>query len=871
MIGKTISHYKILEKLGEGGMGVVYKAEDLKLERLVALKFLPPLLSRDKEAKQRFIHEAQAASALQHENICTIHEIGDTDEIPNSPVSQLYICMDYYDGETLHDRLKKGPMEKNEAIDLIIQVTEGLLTAHKKGIVHRDIKPANIFITNECVVKILDFGLAKSLSKDTMTQMGKTMGTIAYMSPEQTKGTTVDYRTDIWSLAVMLYEMLTGKLPFKGEYEQAILYSILNEDPEPLRNIPDELDKIIKKCLAKEPDQRYSLDSDLLRNLVEVSHSNLAEGNFSISKSFFKRIKSKRIFHLTILQIGIVFVLLIAAVLYFNKEKIDIWSVFTSLPTEKHLVVIPFTNIANSPTIQVQINGLIEIITTRLTQLEEFKWALSIVPATEVRSDNIKSVREARNKYDVNLAVTGSIQVKDKDVTTTINLIDAVSLKQLYSRLIKCSLSTIHKLEYEIPIKITEMLKLKMKPEQLEVLQAGFVASDTASNDYLLGRGYLLEYQKIENLDAAIAAFKRSLKEEPNYAEVEAGLSEAYLKKYNLTDDNKWVTLAKEHCDRAIKLNDQLAPVLVIRGLIYIETGRYQEAVDEFNKAIFIAPRYGDAYMNLARGYEALNDLMQAEDTYLRAIQIRPEYWGGYSHLGVFYYRHGRYADAADQFSKVIELTPNNTRGYSNMGAAYFALERWEEAAAVFERSLVIEPSYSTYYNLGTLYFYQQRFDKAAQMYKSALEINDEDYEVWAVLGESYYWTPGKEELVNEAYYRAIILAEKQLEVNPNNQNVLADLASYNARLGNKSKTDEWLNRIIELDPVDLQIQFRIGEAYEYLGEREAALKWFERILEKGFSSVRFYNNLSFKDLLTDERFKKLMEKYSENSTKADK
>ena len=343
------------------------------------------------------------------------------------------------------------------------------------------------------------------------------------------------------------------------------------------------------------------------------------------------------------------------------------------------------------------------------------------------------------------------------------------------------------------------------------------------------------------------------------------------MKKYNLTDDNKWVSLAKEHCDRAIELNDQLAPVLVTRGLIYIETGRYQEAVDEFNKAIFILPRYGDAYMNLARGYEALNDLMQAEDTYLRAIQIRPEYWGGYSHLGVFYYRYGRYADAADQFSKVIELTPNNTRGYSNMGAAYFALERWEDAAAVFERSLVIQPSYGTYYNLGTLYFYQQRFDKAAQMYKSALEFNDEDYEVWAVLGESYYWTPGQEQLVNEAYYRAIILAEKQLEVNPNNQNVLADLASYNARLGNKQKTDEWLNRIIELEPADLQIQFRIGEAYEYLGERETALKWFERILEKGFSSVRFYNNLSFKDLLTDERFKKLMKKYSEDSTKVDK
>ncbi len=871
MIGKTISHYKIIDKLGEGGMGVVYLAEDIKLKRKVALKFLSPHFTMDEQAKVRFIHEAQTASALQHENICTIHEINETDEMLKSPVNQLYICMDYYVGETLRDKLKKGPMEKNEAIDLIIQIAEGLSAAHNKGIIHRDIKPANIFITNGGIVKILDFGLAKSVSKDTITRIGKTMGTIAYMSPEQTKGTNVDYRTDIWSLAVMLYEMLSGKLPFAGEYEQAILYSIINEDPEPLKNIPDELDKIITKCLAKEPDNRYSLDSELLTNLVEVRYGDQAEGNFRNRKSLFKQISSKKNFHRSIVQIGIAFLVLIVVLLYLTKENINIWSVFNSLPAEKHLVVIPFTNVTNSPTVQVQINGLVEIITTRLTLLEEFQGTLSVVPATEVRQDNIKSVREARKKYDVNLAVTGSIHAKDEDVISTINLIDAESLRQLYSYVIKGTISTIHKLEYEIPIKISEMLKLEMKSEQLEILRAEILLGDTASNNYILGRGYLLEFQKLENIDAAIAAFKRAIKEEPNYAAAYAGLSEAYLKKYNLTDDNKWVTLAIENCDKALELNDQLAPVMVTRGLIYNETGRYSEAVEEFNKAIIIAPLNGDAYLNLALTYRSLNELTKAEDTYKKAIQVRPKYWGGYNSLGSFYYHHGRYAEAAGQFSKVIELTPNNTRGYAHLGAAYFALDRWEDAAAVFERSLVIEPSYRTYYNLGTLYFFQQRFVKAAQMYKSALEFNDKDYKVWAVLGESYYWTPGQEELVNETYYKAIILAEKQLEVNPNNQNVLADLASYNARLGNRSKAHEWLNRIIKLGPADLEIQFRIGEAYEYLGERETALKWFEKILEKGFSSVTFYNDLSFKDLLTDERFKKFMEKYSEDTTSVEK
>ncbi|MEN8251633.1 MAG: serine/threonine-protein kinase, partial [Bacteroidota bacterium] len=219
MIGSIISHYKILEKLGSGGMGVVYKAQDLKLDRFVALKFLPPSFSNDEEAKQRFIHEAKSASSLEHPNICNIHEIGETEG------DQLFIVMAYYEGETLKKKIDKGSLKVEDAIDITIQIAEGLQAAHNKGIVHRDIKPANIFIRNDGTVKILDFGLAKSASRNTMTQLGSTMGTVAYMSPEQTHGTDVDHRTDIWSLGVILYEMITGQLPFKGDYEQAVIYN----------------------------------------------------------------------------------------------------------------------------------------------------------------------------------------------------------------------------------------------------------------------------------------------------------------------------------------------------------------------------------------------------------------------------------------------------------------------------------------------------------------------------------------------------------------------------------------------------------------------------------------------------------------------
>jgi len=271
MIGQIVSHYKILEKLGEGGMGVVYKAEDTKLKRTVALKFLPPELTKDPEAKERFIHEAQAASALDHNNICTIHGVGETDD------GKLYIVMACYEGKTLKNKIAYAPLNVEEAIDIMIQVAQGLSKAHEKGIIHRDIKPANILLTEDGIVKMLDFGLAKLRGLTKLTKTGSTVGTLLYMSPEQAKGENVDHRTDIWSLGIVLYEMMTGQLPFKGEYEQAIIYQIINATPEPITSlcsrVPMELERIVNKCLEKSADERYQTAVDLIADLKHLQRT----------------------------------------------------------------------------------------------------------------------------------------------------------------------------------------------------------------------------------------------------------------------------------------------------------------------------------------------------------------------------------------------------------------------------------------------------------------------------------------------------------------------------------------------------------------------------------------------------------------------
>ena len=267
MIGTKVSHYKILEKLGEGGMGVVYKALDTKLDRTVALKFLPPHLSIDKVEKKRFIHEAKAAASLDHLNICAIYEIDETSEC------QMFIAMAYYEGKTLKEKITSHPLSLTETIDIAIQIAEGLNAAHKKEIVHRDIKSANIIITREGVVKILDFGLAKLKGQTKLTKEGSTLGTVAYMSPEQASGGKIDHRSDIWSLGIVLYEMISGKLPFKGDYEQVIIYSIMNEEPEPVTGlrtgIPIEMERIIYKALAKDPAERYQHAEEIP---VDIKH-----------------------------------------------------------------------------------------------------------------------------------------------------------------------------------------------------------------------------------------------------------------------------------------------------------------------------------------------------------------------------------------------------------------------------------------------------------------------------------------------------------------------------------------------------------------------------------------------------------------------
>jgi serine/threonine protein kinase len=429
MIGQTISHYRILEKLGEGGMGILYKAEDTKLKRIVALKFLPPDITKNIEAKERFMHEAQAASALNHPNICNIHTIEEVE-------GQQFIDMEFVEGETLKESIviglpanlsakvlqsrtsagvpqngaQAGHLSLEKCLSIAIQIGEGLNAAHKKNIIHRDIKPDNIMITDEGLVKIMDFGLAKLKGTSKLTKTHSTLGTLPYMSPEQVRGEEVDQRTDIFSFGAVLYEMITSHRPFGGEHEAAIIYSLANETPEPLAryktNVPDELQRIVDKALSKDRGERYQHVDDMISDLRRVQHT--------ISGGIPSPIKKSKVQWIVVAIV----LILVAVGIYLFYPK--------SVPTpmsSKSVAVLPFKNLSDSKEDEYFSDGITDDIIAQLSKISDLK----VISRTSVMQYKgiSKNIRDIGKELDVATVLEGSVRRSGNQIRIVAQLIDA--------------------------------------------------------------------------------------------------------------------------------------------------------------------------------------------------------------------------------------------------------------------------------------------------------------------------------------------------------------------------------------------------------------------------------------------------------------
>jgi tetratricopeptide (TPR) repeat protein/TolB-like protein len=856
MIGRTISHYTLLDLLGEGGMGVVYKAEDTRLKRVVALKFLKSHVPGCEEERARFLREAQAAACLEHPNICTVYEIDERD-------GQTFIAMAYCGGRDLKTRIKEGSMPVADVLDIACQIIAGLEEAHAQGIIHRDIKSANIMISPKGQVKIMDFGIAKLVSAAQSTWSGTIAGTAAYMSPEQARGGAVDARTDLWSFGVVLFEMLTGALPFGGDTEVAVVHSLLYEPAPSIRNLrpdcPEGLEKIVQACLEKNPERRYLSAAGLgqdLRNL-KAQHGATATMRTPSGRPVgparaARRRQRRRI------AVGASILAAIALILLFVpavRKTLSSRAGLGSIPAQMHLAVLPFKNVSGAPEDQRICDGLMELLVSRLTQLERFHHSLWVIPTSEVLGLGIGSAGRARSALGATLAITGSSQRRDSEIILTLNLIDTKTLRQLRSEVFSSRPENTLVFQDEIVFRSADMLGIEVSSDIRRELTLGGTGAPGANHFYIQGLGYLEHYEREEDIDAAIDCFRRAVELDGRYALAHAVLGEAYWRKYELTDDRAWADAAREACGRAVRIDDGLVQVHITLGLIAAGTGRNEEALREFEKALAMDPENSEAALGYAAAFEAAGKIDRAEEIYKKAISLRPGRWAGYSHLGVFYYGQGRWEDAERMFQEVIRLAPDNFRGYNNLMGIYYLMGRQDRVREMFERSVAIRPNPDAYSNFATILFFQGKYPEALTSYEEAIRLGQNSYEIWGNLADCYRYCPGREGKAEEAYQKAIALAGKKLSVNSRNAELRAKLSLYYAMSGKSGNALAELKEARAIMPRSVLVLRKAVQVLERVGRRNDALAALKEYLAAGGSPDEIKSDPDLAEMRRDARY----------------
>ncbi len=857
-----VGSYQILSLLASGGMGEVYRARDSKLEREVALKVLPRDFADDPTLLVRFKREAHVLASLNHPNIVTIYDVGQDGRT-------VYIAMELVDGNPLDDVLSGGPMAVRDVLDVAAQIGAGLAVAHNSRIVHRDLKPQNVMIRKDGLVKLLDFGLSKrtplslpeSERTTSVTEPGIILGTIDYMSPEQASGKSADFRSDQFSLGSLVYEMTTGQRPFHRKTGPETLAAIIQEEPTPVTSlnpkVPAALEQIIRRCMAKEPEKRYASTEELARELKELREAAASRGtkwSSGEATAFLQRLPVR-------LQAMLATALVVAALVIAAPRfagKIRAWSHSVSQATDKQLVVLPFTNVGNDPENQGFCDGLVEILTSKLSQLEQFQRTLRVVPSTDVLREGIVSVREARQTFGATLAITGSVQRAENRVRLTTNLVDPQTLRQLKSKALDTETHDILVLQDGVVLAVAELLDVKLSSQAKQVLAVGGTTVPNAYDLYTQGRGYLQRYEVAQNVDTAISLFKQALEQDGKYALAQAGLGEAYWRKYEQTKDTQWAEEARNSGAAAIRLNDKLAQVYVTLGMIQRGTGRSEEASQNLQKALVIDPINADAYRELAQAYERMGRVKDAESTYLNAVAVRPGYWGTHNDFGGFYYRLGRYPEAEKEFRSVVELTPDNARGYSNLGVIAYAQKNYEEAAKMFEKSAAIKPTASVYSNLGTLYYALGQYAEAARYYESAIQMNGHESLWWHNLAAAYQWS-GEPQKARAAFQRTAELTEEERRVNPHDPHLLIRLADAYSNLNQPQRARELLQQGLALSPDDVENTFDASSIYERLGDRKLALRSIAKAIKGGYSRDLIEKEPSLAQLRLDPRFRELL------------
>ena len=857
MIGQTVSHYKILEKLGEGGMGVVYKAQDTKLDRFVALKFLPAHLTNSEQEKSRFIQEAKSASALNHPNVCTIYGIEEYE-------GQQYIEMEFVDGATLRRKTSgdegstSSALAIKQVIDYGIQIGEALQEAHSKGIIHRDIKAENIMVNSKNQIKVMDFGLARLKGSLKLTRTSSTVGTLAYMAPEQIQGTEADHRSDIFSYGVVLYEMLTGRMPFRGEHEAAMMYSIVNEEPETAEtyraDTPPEFLHLLAKALEKDPEDRYQSIGEIVVDLRRLKKDSTRVDRTQQIKRLDRaavpgpavKASGNIVFSVkNMAWVGIAVAALIAlfvvGTLIMNRG---------SKNDKKIIAVIPFENLGPNDK-DYFVDGMTDEITSRLSGLS----GLSVIARSSAAQyrKTTKTLKEIGAELGVNYILQGTVRWENLDGETHVRvnptLIRIEDGTQAWSQSMESVLSSAFKLQSDIASRVAGAMDVALAKSEKTSLESSLTSNSEAYDYYLQA----LEYsdRSIAKSDFEIAAqlFEKAIRIDPSFAAAYAKLSYVHSNFYWFFYDHTESRVAKSRsaAEKALELSPQLSEAHEAMGWYYYH-GKldYKSALEEFALALKYRPSNSTVYYGIAAVQRRQGNMSGSVESFKKSIVGNPRASDLIRQLGETQTLLRDYEEANRNYEKAIELSPD-------ISAVYWELAKnvllWKgdigEARRVVEECRLRGKDDGTEYSPNAMTFQIEMIDGKFQDAKAALDrasteeiVNDQfNYAPTSLLRAHLARLQGNEAMAQKYYDSARVFLQLKLKTNPADERLYSAIGLAYAGLGRREEAVTAGLRGVELLPVVKEAwrgSYRLvdlARIYALTGDQEKAVDVLKRLL----------------------------------------